>query len=213
MKREPLRPGRIATTSAHVPVAARHYVAGHDNFEEVLSELMQQFSGHPRWSHERALAMFEVIEWCTINGRELPWDIGHTLLMAFDKFMAPGKHYPTLDAALGLRRPGKAARAARNSDRPSGLSEAAEIVRLVTDLHAAGWALDASLFEEVGRRLKAAPGKSTVAATYYARRDDYHVQLEIRAGRVRDAKREAAERAGAEAARELRARRKLPRAG
>jgi len=168
--------------------SSRYYVAGIDAFEHVLEELDRQlYSFDPR-THERALALFAIIEWCVVNGRAIPPRVGMDLMNAYENFMSLDKDATTLDAALGLRRPTKGARAAAALDFSSGLSTAAAVVVAVEQRKAADESIDDALFNAVGAALGRPISGGSAKAIYYANHDRPAVFLELRAHKKREAK-------------------------
>lgn len=172
--------------------SARQFVAGIDDFDAVLRFLEGVLYSRKSRTHERALALFEIIEWCVVNGREIPTRVGMDLLMAYDLFMSVDKDAKTLNGALGLKRPTKGQRGARLRDWPSGLSTAAAVVAAVERLKADGVRVDDALFEKAGAALSRPVSGPSVKKIYYANHDAPEVFLEQRAYRMREA-REAAE--------------------
>jgi hypothetical protein len=184
-------------------ISPRHYVAGVDDFDDTLRVLMRAFEDLKRGTHERAVALFAVIEWCWLNGKPVPWQIGNDLMIAYTTFNSLDKDAATLDAALGLSRPGKAERNASRLTYPSGLSVAAAIV-LEVDRMSPPASRDEALFENVGAPM--ALGASTVKNIYYESRDDLAVKMELTAHAKRSAREAIEDEENREAAARLRAR-------
>ncbi len=112
-----------------------------------------------------ANALFVAIRLCVMHNKPAPGWVSLKLLEAYDRFQ-DGRE-PSFDAALGLKRPGKAVRTARRLEKWTGLSAAARIVLEVRGQHY-GYrrALDESMFESVGKVLHMSGG--TVKNLYYA---------------------------------------------
>lgn len=165
-----------------LPSRARMFVAGADDFAAVLAELeRQRLSFVPR-SPERAAAMFELIEWCAVNAQPAPAGIAHELMIAHDLWAADPKDAPTLDAALGLRRPSKAQRGADLPDyKHDGLAVAAAVVRQIEQRKSDGAAVGDELFAAVGAALQRPMSGAAVKALYYEHRGRWQVRVELQA--------------------------------
>lgn len=142
---------------------------------------------HEPRTHDRALALFAIIEWCVVNGRAIPWKAGMDLHNAFESFMSLDKNTPTLDAALGLQRPTKGARGSGALDYSSGLSVAASIVAAVERMKAEHKPVDNALFDAVGAALDRPMSGGSAKAIYYASHDATDTFLELDAHQRREA--------------------------
>ena len=184
---------------------ARNFAPGRDDFATVVQFLEDRMHASPPGSHDRAVALFEAIEWCVLNGQPVPPRIGMQLMIAYERFMGAGKDVPTLDAALGLKRPGKAERTAAARDyRNGGVSAALAIVRQVEKQSAQRQPIADDLFETVGKSLERPLSGPTVKRIYYEYRDDVSTLTERNALAWREATEAAVAAEGTEAAARLR---------
>jgi hypothetical protein len=156
-------------------------VPGHDDFDDEVWHLEAVISDGRNDADTRAQALVELMRWYAKNGRPAPVWILLRLLKAFDAFREGRSK--SVNEALGMKPWRKGRRTKIRTDPRTGLSAAAEIVRIVLEMEHANHrhkvAIDEALFERIGKGLPEKMPAGTVKKIYYESRRDPLVVAEL----------------------------------